>query len=193
VIKNAHELVDILIENPIVAAVRDGSMLARAIECDVKVVFMLFGSIGELEQQCNRLYDAGKVFFLHVDLIEGLRPDAVGVRYIASKMKPAGIITTKGACVRMAHDAGLFAIQRVFLLDSSALRSGVQNVVSCRPDLVEILPGVSDRVLNIAREQISLPLIAGGLIYSKEDVITALSAGVIAVSTSCESLWSMDK
>ncbi|MFZ5975662.1 MAG: glycerol-3-phosphate responsive antiterminator [Bacillota bacterium] len=192
-IKSVDELVDILIENPVVAAVRDGSMLERALESDARVVFMLFGSIGEMERQCSRLYDAGKIFFLHVDLIEGLRPDAVGVRYIASKMKPAGIITTKGACVRMAHDAGLFAIQRVFLLDSSALRSGVQNIVSCRPDLVEILPGVSDRVLTIAQEQISLPMIAGGLIYNKEDVITALSAGVIAVSTSCESLWNMNK
>ena len=192
-IKNVHELVDVLIENPIVAAARDSSMLERAVDCDVKVIFMLFGSIGVLERQCERLHDAGKIFFLHVDLIDGLRPDTVGVHYIASKMKPAGIITTKGACVRMAHDAGLFAIQRIFLLDSSALRSGVQNVMSCRPDLVEILPGVSDKALSLAREQISLPLIAGGLINDKEDVITALGAGVIAVSTSCEALWNMDK
>lgn len=192
-IKNVHELVDILIENPVIAAVRDGEMLERVLDSDVKVVFTLFGSIGELERQCARLRAAGKIIFLHVDLIDGLRPDAVGVRYIASKMQPVGIITTKSSCVRMAHEAGLFAIQRVFILDSSALRSGVQNIESCHPDLVEILPGVSDKLLRLAKDHISLSLIAGGLILSKEDVIDALKAGVIAVSTSCEPLWNMDK
>jgi len=179
--------------NPVIAAVRDGDMLDRSLDSASKVVFMLFGSIGELEHQCEKLYNAGKVFFLHVDLIDGLRPDPVGVRYIASTMKPTGIITTKGACVRMAHDSGLFAIQRVFMLDSSALRSGVQNVLSCRPDLVEILPGVSEKVLSIAKQQFTLPLIAGGLINTKMDVFSALNAGVIAVSTSCEPLWCLDK
>ena len=192
-IKNVYELVDILIKNPVIAALRNGDMVTRVLESDVKVVFMLFGSIGELERQCEKLYNAGKVFFLHVDLIDGLRPDPVGVRYIASAIKPTGIITTKGACVRMAHDAGLFAIQRVFMLDSSALRSGVQNVVSCRPDLVEILPGASAKVLSIAKQQFTLPMIAGGLINTKEDVYSALGAGVIAVSTSCEALWCMDE
>ena len=192
-IKNVDELVDILIMNPVIAAVRDGDMLDRSLDSASKVVFMLFGSIGELERQCEKLYNAGKVFFLHVDLIDGLRPDPVGVRYIASTMKPTGIITTKGACVRMAHDSGLFAIQRVFMLDSSALRSGVQNVLSCRPDLVEILPGVSEKVLSIAKQQFTLPLIAGGLINTKVDVFSALNAGVIAVSTSCEPLWCLDK
>jgi glycerol uptake operon antiterminator len=193
VIHNATELVDTLIENPVIAAVRDEAMLEHALECDVKVIFMLFGSIGDLEEQCARMRAAGKYVFLHVDLIDGLRPDNVGVHYIASRMKPTGIITTKSACIRMAHEVGLFAIQRIFLLDSSALRSGVQNIACCHPDLVEILPGASGKVLRIAKEQISLPLIAGGLINHKEDVISALQAGVIAVSTSREALWNTDE
>lgn len=187
-----QDLVDILIENPIIAAVRDKDALERVLKSNAKVAFLLFGNIGELEEQCARLRAAGKIVFLHVDLIDGLRPDAVGVRYIAEKMQPTGIITTKGSCVRMAHEAGMFAIQRVFLLDTSALRSGVQNVSSCKPDLAEILPGVCDKALHLAKEQMPAPLIAGGLIYTKEDVITALRSGVIAVSTSSEELWNME-
>ena len=191
--KTVQELLDILIENPIIAAVRDKDSLERVMTSNAKVVFLLFGNIGDLEEQCARLRSAGKTIFLHVDLIDGLRPDAVGVRYIAEKMRPAGIITTKGSCVRMAHEAGMFAIQRVFLLDTSALRSGVQNVSSCKPDLAEILPGVCDRALCLAKGQMPVPLIAGGLIYNKEDVITALRTGVIAVSTSSEELWDMEE
>lgn len=188
-VKNVQELLDVMVENPVFAAVRSQDMIQKAIQSDVKIVFMLYGSIGELERQCKELNDAGKLCFLHVDLIDGLRPDAVGIRYIAERMKPTGIITTKGACVRMAHDVGMFAIQRVFLLDSAALKSGVQNILSCKPDLVEILPGVSEKALAIAKSQVDVPLIAGGLIHTKDDVIMALRSGAVAVSTSTPELW----
>ena len=186
---NKQELLDLMVENPVFAAVRSKDMIPRAANSDVKIVFMLYGAIGELEAQCRALHEAGKLCFLHVDLIDGLRPDAVGIRYIAERIRPAGIITTKGACVRMAHDVGLFAIQRVFLLDSAALKTGVQNILSCKPDLVEILPGVADKALALAKSQVNVPLIAGGLIYTKEDVIAALRSGAVAVSTSTPELW----
>ena len=187
-----QKLIDVLVENPIIAAVRDEKMLQRAILANPKVVFMLFGNIGDLQQQCRELRSAGKMVFLHVDLIDGLRPDNVGLRYIAEKMNPDGIITPKGACVRMAHEVGLYAIQRVFMLDSSALRSGVQNVQSCKPDLVEILPGVSPKALELSKRDMPVPIIAGGLIFEKEDVFSALNAGAIAVSSSHEAIWSMN-
>ncbi len=98
---------------------------------------------------------------MHIDLIDGLRPDAAGVRYVTERMKPAGIITTKGSCIRIAHELGVFTIQRVFMLDSSALRSGIQNVSSCKPDLVEILPGVCERALLMAKNNMNTPFIAG--------------------------------
>jgi glycerol uptake operon antiterminator len=180
---------DTLIENPVIAAVRSADKLDSVIASSVKVVFTLFGGIGELEEQCKRLNEAGKLVFLHIDLIDGLRPDSAGVRYVTERMKPAGIITTKGSCIRIAHELGVFTIQRVFMLDSSALKSGIQNVSSCKPDLVEILPGVCERALFMAKNNMNTPFIAGGFIESKEDIITALRAGAGAVSTSCEALW----
>lgn len=186
-----EQLIDVFVENPIIGALRDKSMLESVIEAEPKVVFMLFGSIGEIEEQCNRLTEAGKLVFLHVDLIEGLRADSVGIKYIANTAKPTGIITTKGSTVKMAHDAGLAAIQRIFVIDSAALKSGAKNVSSSHPDFVEILPGVSDKLLKMGAEKISIPLIAGGLIYTKDDVISAIKAGVVACSTSNEGLWNM--
>jgi glycerol uptake operon antiterminator len=188
-LSKTQEILDTLIENPVIAAVRSADKLDSVIASSVKVVFTLFGGIGELEDQCKRLNDAGKLVFLHIDLIDGLRPDAVGIKYVVERMKPAGIITTKGSCIKIGHELGVFTIQRVFMLDSSALRSGIQNVNSCKPDLVEILPGVCERALLMAKNHMTTPFIAGGFIESKEDVISALRVGAVAVSTSCESLW----
>ena len=83
------------------------------------------------------------------------------------------------------------AIQRVFILDSLSLRSLFAQLENSHPDFVEILPGIIPDVIREITEKTSVPLIAGGLIRSKQDVIQALQAGVIAVSTSCEEVWKM--
>ena len=38
-------------------------------------------------------------------------------------------------------------------------------------------------------EKLSVPVIAGGLISDKEDIIAALDAGATAISTTKEELW----
>ena len=184
-----QEILDIMIENPIIAACRSEKTLDEALKTDVKIVFMLSSTIGEVKRQCEKVVAAGKLVFLHVDLVEGLRPDAVGIRYIAETVKPTGIITTKGPCIKMAHDAGMFAIQRVFMLDSASMRSGVQNAATCKPDFVEILPGMCLRAIEKGGAQMSTPIIAGGFIESREDVIATLKAGAVAASSSCSAIW----
>lgn len=185
----AQQILDIMIENPIIAACRSDETLDKALATDVKIIFMLSSTIGEVKRQCKKILDAGRLVFLHVDLIEGLRPDAVGIRYIAEVMKPTGIITTKGPCIKMAHDVGMFAIQRVFMLDSASMRSGVQNAATCKPDFVEILPGMCIRAIEKGGEVLPVPIIAGGFVETREDVIAVLGAGAVAASSSSEAIW----
>ncbi len=58
-----QEILDTLIENPVIAAVRSADKLDNVIASSVKIVFTLFGGIGELEEQCKRLNDAGSSCF----------------------------------------------------------------------------------------------------------------------------------
>ena len=60
-----------------------------------------------------------------------------------------------------------------------------------RPDFIEVLPGIIPGVIREITEKTTVPLIAGGLIRSKQDVIQALQAGVVAVSTTCRDVWQM--
>lgn len=50
------------------------------------------------------------------------------------------------------------------------------------PDFVEILPGILPRIITEISTQTPVPIIAGGLLRDKADVIAA-------VSTSAPSLW----
>ena len=49
------------------------------------------------------------------------------------------------------------------------------------------MPKVIRRVARLVK----LPVIAGGLISEKEDVMAALSAGAISVSSTNQSVWSV--
>ena len=60
-----------------------------------------------------------------------------------------------------------------------------------KPDYVEILPGVIPRVIAELAHGMNTPLIAGGLIKTKEEVVAALGAGAVAVSTTAESVWAL--
>ena len=56
---------------------------------------------------------------------------------------------------------------------------------------IEILPGLMPKVIRRVARLVKLPVIAGGLISEKEDVMAALSAGAISVSSTNQSVWSV--
>jgi len=186
-----QSLLDEMIANPIIAAIRSPEALSQALQSPPTALFLLSSSINDAADAVRRVRAAGKHSFLHVDLMDGLRPDAQGMSFVASQIRPVGIITTKPGCIRMAQNLGLLAVQRIFLLDSSALRDGEANVRSCRPDLVEVLPGVAVQAIRLAVDAFNRPLIAGGLIRTREEVMAALGAGALAVSTGERALWSL--
>lgn len=173
----------------LIAAVRNEGDIGRVLKSRVSVVFLLAGDLCTLEEQCQALHAGNKQVFLHMDLVEGLKSDASGIRFAAQRFHLTGIISTKPTCIKLAHEAGLRAILRVFVLDSSALRNGLQHARLCRPDSVEVLPGVSEKIIRLAARQFAVPVIAGGLVEDVQDVQRAVNAGAAAVSASNWKLW----
>jgi glycerol uptake operon antiterminator len=81
------------------------------------------------------------------------------------------------------------AIQRLFLLDSSALEKSYTLLERTRPDFIEVLPGIMPHIIKEVRERSGIPIFAGGLIRSVSEVELALEAGATAVTTSNKELW----
>lgn len=185
---SVREAVEMLENSPIVAAVKDREGAAAAAESQVSVAFVLGGSILTMSGILAELARSGKLAFLHMDLIEGIGRDEAGVTYAAEQWKPAGIITTRAPLVKAAKELGLLAVQRVFLLDSASIRSGIHLVDQCRPDFVEVMPGVIPKAVGQFKTA-GRPVIAGGMVTERCEVIEALKAGALAVSTSGRGLW----
>ena len=182
---------EVLMDSPVIAAVKDDAELRQALNADCQVVFLLYGTILNIGDLVEQVRSRGKVCFVHIDLIEGLSNREIAVDALIKLSSPDGIISTRTPQIRRAQHLGILTIQRVFLLDSMSLQSLLTTMDAYHPDYIEVLPGVIPSVIAEITAKTVIPIIAGGLIRSKQDVIQALQAGAIAVSTSCQAVWKM--
>lgn len=190
-----QEFYDAVEANPVIAAVKSDAGLQAAVEMEeIQVIFVLYGDVCTIPEILERIKAAGKKAMVHIDLIAGLSAKEISVEFIARQTRADGIITTKPALVRRAKELGIFAVLRFFVIDSLALKNIENLEMQCgtqRPDFIEVLPGVMPKVLGRIAKVSRIPMIAGGLITEKEDVIAALSVGAIAVSSTNQDVWKL--
>jgi glycerol uptake operon antiterminator len=180
---------------PIIAAVKDDDGLSKALKEDVEIVFVLYGDINTISQIVRKIKEAGKVAMVHVDLITGLNNSRdVCIDFIKNNTDADGIITTKSQLIQHAKELGLNTVLRYFILDSMALQNIEKQAQTktVRPDLIEFLPGiVLPKMIRRINKVSKVPIIAGGLISDKEDVMNALDAGAIAISSTDQKVWEL--
>ena len=154
-------------------------------------VILLFGDIISLPGLLAQAAKHKKKVIVHFDLLEGVGKDKAGIRLLA-RMGVTALITTKAHFVKTAHEEGMFVVQRLFLVDSEALRTGIHLLTNSKPDMVEILPAsVPAAIIKELTSQTRVPVMAGGLLHTKEDALSALKNGVTAVSASRRELWNL--
>lgn len=183
------DIYEILVDNPVIAAVSDRERLDKAVQSPCEVIFMLYGDIFTLADDVAAVLDAGKYVFIHLDLIRGFSNDGYSLKYIQEQINPSGVVTTKTNIVKKAKELNLFVIQRLFILDSKSVQAGILSIHHLTPDAVEIMPGVVPKITRELTKSVKIPIINGGLIEDKHEVIASLDAGATCISTSCESLW----
>jgi glycerol uptake operon antiterminator len=189
---SVKEFLDIIKASPIIAAVREEERLPQALQSKSKVLFLLKTNVLTLPNIVQEIKSHNKLVFIHLDLLEGLAQDKYALRYLGDVVGIDGVITTRSNLIQQAKAEDLIAIQRFFVLDSSALATGVKIMQTAEPDLVEILPGII--FIHLGEElksQIPYPLIAGGLIRTPEEAKEILSAGATAISTTSFTLWNL--
>ncbi|MGB9820271.1 MAG: glycerol-3-phosphate responsive antiterminator [Pseudothermotoga sp.] len=176
---------------PVVPAVREDTQIQKVLTSKATSVFLLTGDIMELQQVIQLFHSTNKYVFLHIDLVKGLGKDEAALKFLKVQLKADGVITTKGNLVSFAKKIDLVPIQRIFLLDSQSLTTGIQQAKSHCPDYIEVLPGLLPDLIKRIREETKIPVITGGLVKTIGQIKEALSNGAIAVSTSEESLWNI--
>ncbi len=182
---------DAIVDTPIIAAVKDWKGLEMCLLLDIKVVFVLFGDICNISQITDQLKAAEKIVMVHMDLITGLNSKEIAVDFIQKNTKADGIISTRQNIIKRGKDLSMFTIFRFFVIDSMAINSIERQQGTVKADFIEILPGVMPKIISKICKNSATPVIVGGLITDKEDVMMALDAGAIAISTTNQDVWKM--
>lgn len=183
------DIKEILERNPVIPAIKNELYLDEAIESGSEIVFVIMSNLLNIKEIVKKLKEAGKIVFVHVDMIEGLSSSNYGVEYVKNHTELDGIITTKHNIVGFAKKSGICVIQRFFILDSFSFKNTIAHIRDNKPDAVEILPGVMPKIIKRICNLVNVPVITGGLIDEKEDIISALNGGAEGVSTTANNLW----
>lgn len=183
---------DLMEANPIIAAVKsmEGLDVCLAVG-GVKIVFLLFGDVCNIGEIVKRVQNSGRIAMVHVDLIGGLSSKEVAIDFLAHTVHADGIISTKPTMLKRAKELSLYTVLRIFMLDSMAFENLEKQVDTARPDVIEILPGLMPKIIKRVTRSVRIPVIAGGLIAEKEDVMEALGMGAISISTTNTDVWKM--
>lgn len=189
--RGLSRLLPVLQQNRVIAGVRQPQDIQVAVDKGIKVFFFLGGTILQLREMVPRAKAPGDTMaFIHIDLVQGVGKDAAGVTFLARELPVDGIVTTRIQLIRAAKEERLWAIQRLFALDSEAVKTGLSVLRSAQPDAVEILPAL---VLPYLKHRLPVtampPIIAGGLVETVEELAAVLHSPAVAVSTSRKELW----
>ena len=172
--------------NPIIAAVEKQDW-QEVLASPVEIIFHMKAYIKSVKQCIDEAHNAGKKIFIHIDLAEGIGKDRAGIEFL-KLCGVDGIISTRAQLIRYAKEMGLLTVQRFFVFDTHGFDNRGELLGNSCPDLIEILPGVIGKVIRrIATGDV--PVIAGGLVETKQEVTAALSNGALAVSTGKTDLW----
>ncbi len=172
----------------LIAAVKTPAALRQALDSPVDTIFLLDTSILRLPVHLKAIRAAGKHGFVHMDLAEGIGKDAAGLAYLCN-LGATGIVSTKSGLVRTARTLGLQTVQRFFIIDTQSESTASSAIELVAPDFVEIMPGVVPKVIRYFADHFQIPVIAGGLVETAEEVQEALDAGAAFVSASQPALW----
>lgn len=177
----------------IAAAIKSQEDMEVALSSDAILLFILKGDGFQLAPFIARAHERGKGVVVHVDLVSGVGKDRPGIQYLRQSGVDA-IITSRSPLIAAGRAEGLTTIQRLLLVDDSALESGVKTITRAQPDIVEVLPGIIfPEVTHKLHQALPGPFIAGGFIRTADDVTRIQKAGAILCSSSTYALWKREK
>ncbi len=176
----------------IIAAVRTKEEFELALTSDVDIIFDLNPDILSLISRVQSAHAVSKKIFIHMDLAEGIGKDKHGIIF-AKKSGVDGIISTRVSIIKTARESGLFTVQRFFIVDSQSISTTIEALKSSRPNMIEIMPGIVTKGIRTLKSKTNIPIIAGGLIDTEEEISEVVKCGISAVSTGKQEFWFVRK
>lgn len=190
--KEIQPMIDILKKQICVPVVSSMKRLEKFIETDLVVCILQDIHISLLEHMIKTLHDNNKLALVHIDMVHGISSDEHGAEFLCQRLRADGVISSKTRIIETTKKNKKIAIQRMFLIDSKSIERGIETLQKSQPDIVEVMPAIAYKIIPYIKSKINMPLIGGGLLKTKEDILQGLEAGCMAFTVSdlclCESM-----
>ena len=176
--------------NRIIAAVRTEVEFDNALKSDVGMIFYLAPDLHTVEDMAKKAHDCGKKLFIHIDLATGIGKDKSGIMFVKNAGVD-GIISTRVNIIKTARDCGIFTVQRFFIVDSHSIDTTVEGVRASKADMIEVMPGIIPKVIKRLKNMVDVPIIAGGIVDTVEEIEDIIKSGAAGISTGKNELWNI--
>ncbi|MCL6616812.1 MAG: glycerol-3-phosphate responsive antiterminator [Anoxybacillus ayderensis] len=177
------------LQEKFIATIKHPKHIEQFLKTNWKTVLLQTGTISVIKRYVELLKAHDRYVFVHVEKIPGISYDKEGLQFLSKFVQPHGIVSTKSTLIQLAKKEKLWTIQRLFLVDTDAVETGLQVVQQVTPDALEVMPGIVPDMIERLAQQVNIPIITGGLIQNRDQMVQALKKGAQAVSTGNPLLW----
>lgn len=189
--QSSVSLLNLPARNAIVPVVETRVQFVQAMESSsVKIILVRHCNIFEFAALIESAQRLGCSVYVNMDHIDGVHPDAAGLRYLAEQLHVTGIVSNHPKILSTGKQFGLETIQRIFAVDSTGLEMALESVDSASVDILDFSPAlVVPYIIPNLRPYLPLPYMASGLVYTGEQLRAILRTGVRAVAVTRSELW----
>ncbi|MGJ7036165.1 glycerol-3-phosphate responsive antiterminator [Anoxybacillus eryuanensis] len=177
------------LQDQFIATIKQPKHIELFLQTKWRTALLQTGTISVIKRYVELLKAHDRYVFVHIEKIPGISYDKEGLQFLSKFVQPHGIVSTKSTLIQLAKKEKLWTIQRLFLVDTDAVENGLQAVQQVMPDALEIMPGIVPHMVEHLVKQIKIPVITGGLIQNRDQMVEALQKGAQAVSTGNPLLW----
>ena len=179
-----NPLFDNLVDYPLISGFYNIDNVEVMLNSPSKNIFLFDGNIFNLKDISTKIKENGKSLYIFVDSIDGFSKDTWGLEYMVKNIGLDGIISRKSSIIKMSMDMGVFTIQRTVIYNTKTLNDTLSALRNNRPHALEVLPGLLPEIIHRLSKETRIPIIASGLINTKDDIKKCLDSGAIGVCTS---------
>lgn len=189
--RSTSPLLNLAAQSKTIPIIENRAQLERVFHApQVKAILLRHCNLFELLPLLQLAYQRQLAIYVNVDHINGISPDAAGLRFIALQCHTTGIISNNPRILTLGKGAGLETIQRVFAIDSTGLETALETVDPHAVDLLDISPAlVIPYIVPHLTPSLPLPFIGSGLVYTSQQVQAVLRTGALGIAVARTELW----
>ncbi len=187
--RSTRSLLSVSSQQKTIPVIENRTLFSRALDASqITTILLRHCNLFELRPMLDHALEREVAVYVNVDHIDGIHPDAAGLRYLAHQLHIAGIISSNARILALGKSFDLETVQRLFAVDSTGLEAALESVDTHHVDLLDISPALVIPYV-VSQTPLPLPFMGSGLISTFQQVQAVLRAGALHVAVARPELW----